>query len=248
MLKSIFKKNFFNYIDNEKEWKNVIAYYYYTVYILSIYVLVLIILIPLAFVFDCLITFFNFNFWLCLFILITFGIILAFVFSKFYDKIPLLSKLDTLLYFNIYTKKGKAIKRQQFNIIKKNYYELYRLLSLQKAAGECYAVSYELLKLFKKGMIVFLAITDDNSSANENSNYHMHVLYVNDNDAFDTDFCLQIPYDLFISIYKAKIFKTFSFDDVKNLTFWEFRDKFHHQLVDFCRTNKIFLWTNCPVI
>ena len=248
MLKSMSTKDITVYNDSKQKWKYIIAYYYYTTYTLSIAVFVLIIIIPLALVSDCLITFFNFSFWLCLFILITFGIILAFVSSKFYDEIPLLSKLDTFLYFNIYTKKGKAIERQQFNSIKKNYYELYKLISSQKTAGECYAISYELLQLFKEGMIVFLAIADDDSSTNKKINYHMHVLYVNNGYAFDTDFCLQIPYDKYLSSHKAKIFKAFSFDDVKNLTFWEFRDAFHPRLVAWCKTHQIFLWTNCPVV
>ena len=76
----------------------------------------------------------------------------------------------------------------------------------------------------------------------------MHTLYLNKGYVFDTNFSLQIPYEDFLTINKVRIFKVFSYKDVKDVDFLEFRTMLHPQLVNWCEENQIFLWSTCPVV
>lgn len=164
------------------------------------------------------------------------------------SKTEVFESLDDFLYFNLYTKKGKAITRQQFKRIKRSAPNLYKLLRKQNVAGMCYTVSLLLItKVIQKGSIIFLAINDFSPTDHKNTNYHMHVLYVNDGYVFDTDSCLQIPLDLYISINKASIFGEFSFEEIGDDP-KEFSDKLHPKLIAWCKVHNVFLWTECPVV
>ena len=244
MLKFAFGKSIPRLSTRDQKWIRTIVYPDFASSILSVCVFTLMVMIPICVILDCLVYFFSFDIWLALSIVLTLEVIIL----KFRHRISIISKLDTFLYFNIYTKKGKAITRKQFKKIKKEYPELYALISSQKAAGECYAVSFELLKLLKEGELIFLAVNDDDPNAHKNTNHHMHTLYLNKGYVFDTDFSLQVPYEDFHTINKVRIFKIFSYNDVKDVDFLEFRTMLHPQLVNWCEENQIFLWSTCPVV
>lgn len=248
MLKSAFRKRISKLNTEDQKWMMIMEYPIFSASMLSVFAFVLMVVIPVGIVFDYLIVFFELDFLIAFSIMLPIEIIFILLSFKFGAKIPIISKLYSLLYFNIYTRKGKAITRKQFKKIREEYLELYKLISLQKVASSCYSVSFELLKLLREGAIIFLAIDDIDTSVHKNTDFHMHTLYLNNGYVFDTDSSLQIPYDEYLSISKAKIFKIFSFDDIKDFDFMEFRDMFHSQLVDWCKTNQIFLWSTCPVV
>lgn len=156
--------------------------------------------------------------------------------------------LYKFLYFNIYAKKGKALTRKDFKKLKKVHRPFYRYFYDGKAINECYFTSFFLLKLLQKGKMQFLAVRDYDPSWRENCDYHMHVVYVNNGYIFDTDSYLQFPYDKYISLMDAKEFKSFSFEDVKDLTEEEFGKIHHSELVSWCKKNHFFLWVDCPVV
>ena len=248
MLKFTFGKSIPRLSTRDQKWMQTVVYPDFISSTLSVCIFTLIVIVPVLIIFDCLVYFFIFDIWLALSIVFIIEIIFFLIFLKLKTKISIISKLDTFLYFNIYTKKGKAITRKQFKKIKKEYPELYTLISSQKVAGQCYAVSFELLKLLKEGNLIFLAVDDDDPNAHKNTNYHMHTLYLNKGYVFDTNFSLQIPYEDFLTINKVRIFKVFSYKDVKDVDFLEFRTMLHPQLVNWCEENQIFLWSTCPVV
>lgn len=166
----------------------------------------------------------------------------------FVSKTVLFKRLDDFLYFNLYTKKGRAITRQQFKKIKRTAPNLYKQLKVQKVAGMCYNVSLLLItKVLQKGSIIFLAVHDSSPTDHKNTDYHMHVLYANDGYVFDTDSCLQIPLDVYISINKASIFGEFSFEEIGD-DLDEFVDKLHPRLIAWCKEHNVFLWREFPVV
>ncbi len=248
MLKSIFRKSISNYPKGKQEIMMTVSYPGFVTDHLSIIFFVLMVVLPPAIFFDFLNCFFKLNFWITISPLLIFEIVLMSMSYKFFLKIPVISKLHNWLYFNLYTKKGNAITKQDFERMKNEFPALYKYIALQKAPGYCYPICHMLLDFLKKGKITFLAVEDFDSTWHKNTNYHMHVLYVNGDYAFDTDSCLQIPYDEYISINDVKIYKTFSLEDEEDLPDRMQNNKAHQELVSWCKENQVFLWNTCPVV
>ena len=154
-------------------------------------------------------------------------------------------KVYVLLFFNLCTKQGKAISKKEFKDLKHSHSSLYKCIAFQKTPGKCAVISFELLKLLEKGQMQLLAIPGDNST----HQLHMHVIYINNNYAFDTDSCLQIPYQLYLSVIGEKRFyKSFSFENIQNLSRKEFSSMISSDIIDWCKANDVFLWNYCPVV
>ena len=65
----------------------------------------------------------------------------------------------------------------------------------------------------------------------------MHVLYVNNCWAFDTYSSRQYPIEKLHEIYKAKIYKSFSFDEISNKSYEEFREEQEPELAKWSIDN-----------
>ena len=71
----------------------------------------------------------------------------------------------------------------------------------------------------------------------DEKNFAMHVIYVNNNWAFDTYSCRQYPIEKLHEIYKAKIYKSFSFDEISNKSFEEFKKEVKPKLTKWSIEN-----------
>ena len=121
------------------------------------------------------------------------------------------------IYFLVCTTKGKAICND-LKIINQANEKLYALIATQMCRGYCYAICFEICKALKKGGIEFLAIkkfSPHDDEEDDGKDFTMHVLYVNNGWAFDTYSSRQYPIEKLHEIYKAKIYKSFSFDEIR---------------------------------
>lgn len=126
------------------------------------------------------------------------------------------------VYFLVYTKKGKALSKKDFETIKKVNEKLYVVIATQACRGYCYSTCFEICKALKKGAIEFIAVKYKDEEDNDGRNFTMHVLYVNNGWAFDTYSSRQYPIDKLHEIYKAKVYKTFDFDEISAKSYDEF--------------------------
>lgn len=74
----------------------------------------------------------------------------------------------------------------------------------------------------------------------EGKDFTMHVLYVKDGWAFDTYSGRQYPLDKIHEIYKAKIYKTFTFDDIGEKSYEEFMSEIRLELVEWAKENNCY--------
>ena len=128
------------------------------------------------------------------------------------------------IYFLACTTKGKALSKEDFKTIQKINEQLYMFVATQMCKGHCYSICFDLCKALKKGSIEFLAIKMVSPHGDE-EDFTMHVLYENNGWAFDTYSSRQYPIERLHEIYKAKIYKTFSFDEISNKSYEEFREE-----------------------
>lgn len=136
--------------------------------------------------------------------------------------------LSIRIYFLVCTIKGKAISKNDFNIIKQQHGKIYRLIENQGCRQYCYSICFYICKALKKGYIEFIAAKKFSPHADEEDdgkNFAMHVLYVNNGWAFDTYSCRQYPIEKIHEIYKAKIYKSFSFKEISSKSYDEFREE-----------------------
>jgi len=169
-------------------------------------------------------------------------LVTIFVFRKngFFDE----NCLSKFLHFYLFTQKGNAISKKDFKVIRQNDKLLYHVLKHQTCRGKCYATSFQLLKTLKNGLILFISIPE--ITLKDETPYNtMHVLFVNQNWVFDTYSQRQFPLKKILSIYMPKIYKAFSFDDVKNYSYEEFRDAHYEDLAKWCKKNDTFQFWNC---
>ena len=144
------------------------------------------------------------------------------------------------IYFLTCTKKGKAISKNDFETIKQTNKKLYTIISTQNCQGYCYSVCFSICKILKKGSIEFIAIKDfstNNNNKNIKKEFTMHVLYVNNGWAFDTNSSRQYPIEKLHEIYKAKIYKVFDFDSIHNKTYNKFMKEQKSELVKWSNIN-----------
>ena len=148
--------------------------------------------------------------------------------------------LSNQLYFLIYTSKGKALSHEDFQMIKNYSDDLYNFISSQICRGYCYSICFDILKILKKGHIEFIATKKFDTHSKENdddTNFELHVLYVNNGWAFDTYCQRQFPVEELHNIYKAKIFKTFCFEEINKFSSDTFLTTLESELLFWCIRN-----------
>lgn len=141
------------------------------------------------------------------------------------------------IYFLVYTTKGKAICKNEFKIINQADEELYQYIETQMCRGYCYSSCFKICKALKKGCIEFLAIKQLSPHDDDEKDFTMHVLYVNNGWAFDTYSSRQYPIEKLHEIYKAKIYKSFSFDEISSKSYKEFREELEPELTKWSIDN-----------
>lgn len=157
-------------------------------------------------------------------------------FSDIIEKFRL--KIYASLYFNKYVTKGKAISKKDFEDIKKADINLYSRLKQIKTEGICYWTCFELLKCLKKGHIQFVRIrVVEDDEIKKHGKYTMHVLYVNNNWCFDTISGKQHPLEEALNRRYAKTYTIYSYDDIKNNSYEEFKRNELAALRDWCKQN-----------
>lgn len=108
--------------------------------------------------------------------------------------------------------------------------------------GFCYSICFEICKALKKGCIEFLAIKKFSTHAakeDDGKDFTMHVLYVNNGWAFDAYSSRQYPIEKLHEIYKAKIYKSFSFNEISSKSYEEFREEQEHELAKWSIDNDV---------
>ena len=172
-------------------------------------------------------------------------IIIGIVFLKIYFKVTdnYIWRLTTdgtiisnFLFFHIYTVKGKAIAHNDYKKIKKYDKSLYRFIKTKRCTGYCYQVCFYLLKALKKGSIRFVAIKVREVEKIKNE-FTMHVIYVNEGWCFDTFTRKQYKVEELMNFYKAKEFKSFSYNDVAEKSYEEFREDNYSEMKIWCKEN-----------
>ena len=160
--------------------------------------------------------------------------------NRFFDEIK---RFENDIAINIYNKrhlrKGNALNAEDFKIIKENNYDLYYLLTSIMAKGFCYNVCFELLKVLKKGEMLYVAVYTGVGET-EGQKYTMHVLYVNGDWCYDTYSEKQLPLEKVLKLSKGKIYRSYSYDDIKDKTYDEFRYEEATELKQWCINNDCF--------
>mgnify|MGYP003305659783 CR=1 FL=1 len=139
------------------------------------------------------------------------------------------------IYFLTYTTKGNALSKKDFEVIKQNK-DMF--ISTQMCRGYCYSVCFEICKVLKKGSIEFLAVKQFSPhEEDDGKNFTMHVIYVNNGWAFDTYSSRQYQIEKLHEIYKAKVYKSFSFDEISRKSYEEFKEEQEPKLAEWAINN-----------
>ncbi len=149
------------------------------------------------------------------------------------------------IYFLTCTKKGKALSKKDFETIRQVYEDLYALIATQNCRGYCYTICFEMCKALKKGSIEFIAVKKfsvDKDDEDDGKTFTMHVLYINNGWAFDTYSSRQYPVEKLHKIYKAKVYKVFDYDAIRNKSYVEFRDEQEPELARWSAINDCFMF------
>lgn len=144
------------------------------------------------------------------------------------------------IYFLVCTAKGKALCKNELNAIKQANEKLYAFIATQMCRGYCYSICFEICKALKRGSIEFLAVkkfSPHDDEEDDGKDFTMHVLYVNNGWAFDTYSSRQYPIGKLHEIYKAKVYKTFSFEDISSKSYEEFREEQEPELAKWSTDN-----------
>ena len=174
-------------------------------------------------------------------------VMLAFVwliFYKFYTREIIEFTTVTLadkLYNHLYAQKGKALSKQDFKKIEKEKLSLYACITSCLCHGYCYSVCFDILKILKAGNIKFVAIKEIPIEGKAEK-YTMHVFYEKNGWVFNTYNQCQYPVEKALILHKGIVYKDFSYDDIKGLTYDEFRDKNCEELAKWCKDHEC--WQN----
>lgn len=184
--------------------------------------------------------------------IITFGLIWfvgLLVFNKIF-KIALnvfSELLEKRIYFLLCTTKGKAICKKDLKIIKQVNEKLYEIIENRMCRGYCYSFCFFICKVLKKGSLEFIAIkrfTPYSDKESDGKDYTMHVLYVNNGWAFDAFSSRQYPIEKLHEIYKAKIYRTFSFEEISSKSYEEFIEEQDSELTKWATDNNCFTFSD----
>jgi len=146
------------------------------------------------------------------------------------------SRLTEKIYFVLCTKKGKAISKKDFKLIKKKNDFWYEAISTQECRGYCYNTCFKILEMLKKGYIEIIGIRKF-IPEQVGRKYMIHVLYINNGWAFDTYSSKQVPVEELHRIYDAKIYRTFNFDDIEGKSYDDFRRENEKHIEEWCSNN-----------
>ena len=175
-----------------------------------------------------------------------FALIVIIIFSictkKFSEVLIEISEtLSEKMYFAICTKKGKALSKKDFKIIKKYDEILYEYISKQDCRTYCYETCFRMCKVLKKGEIEFVAIKalqlnqmDINNAGKE---FAMHALYINNGWVFDSYNVRQYRVAKIHQIYGAKVYRKFTFEEIQNKYYEQFREEQYPDLAKWCAAN-----------
>lgn len=144
------------------------------------------------------------------------------------------------IYFLVCTTKGKALCKNELKIIKQVNKKLYEIITTQMCRGYCYSICFEICKALKKGSIEFLAVkkfSPHDDEEDDGKDFTMHVLYVNNGWAFDTYSSRQYQIEKLHEIYKSKVYKTFSFEEISSKSYEEFREEQEPELAKWSTDN-----------
>lgn len=145
------------------------------------------------------------------------------------------------VYFLVCTMNGKALSRKNFKTIKNKNPKLYEFVSSSECFGYCYSICFNILKTLKKGCIEFIAVKkssiEKEDEDDDGRNLTVHVLYVNNGWAFDTYSQRQYPIEELHQVFKAIIYKSFNYDEIKNKSYDDFRSENVQQLAEWCNIN-----------
>ena len=178
-------------------------------------------------------------------LIVAYVIFLFFFMKRFCEPIAIFKNLVTsTMYFSRYVTKGEALSKNDFEIIEKEQEKIYYGMKTLQVNGFCYSVCFELLKCLKKGTIQFVAIKQLENEKDEeegrNNYYTMHVLYVNNDWCYDTYSEMQYPLEEVMKRTKAKTYKSFTYDDVKDKTYEDFRAEHGPALKEWCNENDCY--------
>lgn len=174
--------------------------------------------------------------------LILFGTLIAtFLFIKefFYELLLFRKAISHKLYLHhIFI--GEAISLEDFDTLKQENKPIFNAITSFNSSGFCYHVCFELLKTLKKGTFWFVAIKWAGLDEEVSNPYTMHALYENNNWCYDSYSMKQHPFDFALDHFGAIRYLSFSYEDIKDMTFYEFRKKTASELKAWCEMNDCY--------
>lgn len=159
----------------------------------------------------------------CIPMALYFAVVLLMVTYFKKETVSFTSSIADKLYFKGVTTKGKALVKEDFELIKEKAPKLYYVIYTGLCQGHCYSVCFELLKLLKTGEMVYFAAKCFDKEENEDKPYTMHVLFVKDGWAYDSFGSKQYELTKLLNIYNGTVYKTFSYSDIDGVSYDEFR-------------------------
>lgn len=164
------------------------------------------------------------------------------IFSKVFERaiFGFSRLLSERIYFLVCTSKGRVLCKKEFNTIKQANEKLYMYIATRMCRGYCYSICFEICKALKRGSIEFLAIkkvSPHNDEEDDGKDFTIHVIYVNNGWAFDTYSSRQYPIEKLHEIYKAKVYKTFSYEEISSKSYEEFKEEQEYELAKWSNNN-----------
>jgi len=143
------------------------------------------------------------------------------------------------LYNKGYLRKGNALSEEDFKTIKEKNDKLHYVITRLMAQGYCYSVCFELLKALEKGEMLYLGVYGAEEET-KGKTYTMHVLYVNGDWCYDTYCEKQLPLEKVLKASKGKIYRSYSYDDIKDRDYDLFRNEEVTMLREWCKQNDCY--------
>lgn len=149
--------------------------------------------------------------------------------------------IEDTLHFK-YTRKGNALSEDDFRKLAESDINLPHYLTSEKCRGDCYSTSFTLLRILKKGGIIFCAVRANTVDRTQHSElFTMHAMYVNNDWCFDTYSQLQWPLQEVLKLFEAKTYRLFTYEDLKNKSYEELRSDLRPGLSKWCEENDCWI-------
>lgn len=151
------------------------------------------------------------------------------------------NSLAQKIHFTLLTQFGYALSKEDFKEIKKINPKLYTIISKRECKDNSFKVCFELCKSLKKGGLEFIVIKNLEFYKNPNKEMlKIHVLYINGEWAFDPYSSSQFPIEKIHAIYKGKVYKVFTFDEISSKSFDEFKEEQKSNMINGLLLSIIF--------